>query len=91
MLEPGDLVGDHDHDRDHDSDHDYDHDHDHQTEYGRESNYAFQDDVHVRAGRPDGDTNGAAGRRLHRLGPLPGQGAAINYTRLFYLVPATYF
>ena len=33
-----------------------------------------EDDVHLRAGRPDRDQDGAAGRRLHRLRPLLGEG-----------------
>ena len=36
--------------------------------------YACQDDVHLRAGRPHRDQDGAPGSRLHRLWPLPGQG-----------------
>ena len=38
-------------------------------------NHDLQDALHVRAGRPDGDQDGAARRRLHGLRPLPGQGA----------------
>ena len=46
--------------------------HDNDHEY--ECTDAVQDDVHVRAGRPDRDEDGAARRCLHRLRPLPGQG-----------------
>ena len=43
--------------------------HDHVIDYGWQ-----EDDVHLRAGRPDRDQDGAAGRRLHRLRPLLGEG-----------------
>ena len=48
--------------------------HDHVIDYDWQ-----EDDVHLRAGRPDRDQDGAAGRRLHRLRPLLGEGEVVLF------------